>query len=990
LGHALSATSTLPFGNGKLPSAWRSHPLIYGSILLFALILASFPARTLDLWIHIAQGADIVAGKVRPGPEFLFDLFAWAGTTYLGPVLMVGLKAAMVVFMASRLLGAAGNTFPWVSVFAIGLALLAMGNRLILSPMVPSLVIFATLLFRFWSTNGASFPKPLSLLALFCIWPCMDSLFWVGGFAAFLLGVGLLWDPKADRGESNSIWALISGSLLGLGIWRLLEASSGGLSLEAFYRPTLSQEYLIQALYTPSGIAFFPLALLSFLGFLLDLPGWRWSRILPWAGLLVLSLVNSRLIPWFAVVAGPFLAISLANNFSRTVTKGPFQGNPGAATVFYFSTGAFLILFLGLAWPGWLQNPPFGPRSWGYEPNPSWKRAGEVINGWVESGALKAEPTVSVSSKGMARALGWMHPKIRFVVDAALSGEDNRATPGRGFGSQTRSDLILAMDVDRGRWLNAASRMIFAMPDWNLVALEGSFSLFAPKTSVNLPAFSPETLAFQISKGQPTEDNFRDPPAPEAIQDQWWRPFVLSVPSWTPKRDMAEVCMFLAEKERRIAPGLVLKDWVSAQTCATILAGASWVGGSAPFDATLRLQMPGPIRGPETPANAPLKKVEMFVLSLQERFAYAMAKPSPAPTYLAIQALRLESAEHPDDDQTRFLLGEAYLNLGAQTREISWTTRLPGLAQLRRIQAARAYSEATRLNPNHAEAHLRLGMQYREFGYLDLALAEMRQHEQIIALRGVPPGVEPLEYLRQVDANSRQLNSLEEEVNKRRDQWQKDSEGARVYDRVRNAMVLGLAKDALETLLSSDVAAFGVPGLQVEIQLLLFTGAADRVAQWTVPELLNTVEARQHHWTRLQALAALGQYGSARKEAQFLAFPFDTDESKQPPRILAGLVLGQAILNGLDPNWGLGGGLSLAFSSQLAYRKLEGLAEDLRGESDGLALGGLMAVEAGDNGIANSLFRESIQVHSGASDSGWDFSSRTLCEFFLSQLRNSK
>jgi hypothetical protein len=172
--------------------------------------------------------------------------------------------------------------------------------------------------------------------------------------------------------------------------------------------------------------------------------------------------------------------------------------------------------------------------------------------------------------------------------------------------------------------------------------------------------------------------------------------------------------------------------------------------------------------------------------------------------------------------------------------------------------------------------------------------------------------------------------------------------------------------------------------------LLLFTGAADKVAQWTVPELLNTVEARQHHWTRLQALAALGQYGSARKEAQFLAFPFDTDESKQPPRILAGLVLGQAILDGLDPNWGLGGGLSLAFSSQLAYRKLEGLAEDLRGESDGLALGGLMAVEAGDNGIANSLFRESIQVHSGARDSGWDFSSRTLCEFFLSQLRNSK
>lgn len=986
----MSAISTSPGGNGKLPVGWRGHPLIFGSILLFALILASFPARTLDLWVHIAQGADIVAGKARPGPEFLFDLITWAGTTYLGSVLMVGLKAAVVAFMASRLLGAAGSTYPWVSVFAIGLALLAMGNRLILSPIVPSLAVFAALVCAFWSSDGTSFPKPLSLLALFCFWPCIDSQFWVGGVAGILLGVGLLLDPKTDQSGNKSIWTLLFGSLLGLGIWGGLEALSGGLSLETWYRPTLSPEYLIQALFTPSGIAFFPLALLSFLGFLLDLPGWRWSRILPWTGLLILSMVNSRLIPWFAVVAGPFLAISLSNNFSRTVTKGPFKENPGAATLFHFSTGAFLFLFLGLAWPGWLQNPPFGPRTWGYEPNPSWIRTGEIINQWVDSGALKPQPTVSVSSRSMARALGWMHPKIRFVVDAALSGEDNRATPGRGVGAQNRSDLILAMDVDRERWLNAASRMIFAMPDWNLVALEGSMSLFAPKTSVNLQPVNTDQLAFQIAPGQPFEDNFLDPPVPESTQDQWWRPFVTPVRSWTPNRDLAEVCMFLAEKERRIAPGLVLKDWVSAQTCATILAGASWTGGSAPLDATLRLQMPGPIRGPETPSNAPLKNVEMFVLSLQERFAYAMAKPSPAPTYLAIQALRRESAEHPEDDQTRFLLGEAYLNLGAQTREISWTTRLPGLAQLRRIQAARAFTEATRINPNHAQAHLRLGIQYREFGYLDLALAEMRQHEQIVALRGVTRGVDPFEFQRQMQANSRELDLLEEEVNKRREQWQKDSEGARVYDRVRNAMVLGLARDALDTLLASDVAAFGAPGLQVEIQLLLFTGAADRVVQWTVPELLNTVEAKQHHWTRLQALAALGQYGSARKEAQFLAYPFDTDESKQPPRVLAGMVLGQAILEGLDLNWGVGGGVSLAFSSQLAYRKMEGLAEDLRGESDGIALGGLMAVEAGNNGIAKTLFRESMEAHAGARDSGWDFSSRTLCEYFLSQLHNAK
>src|SRR5207249_3720702 len=62
-----------------------------------------------------------------------------------------------------------------------------------------------------------------------------------------------------------------------------------------------------------AGLAYFPLLGLGLLSFVLNLPRPHWQRLLPWAGLALLSAVQVRAVPFFAVVAGPVLAWNLSS-----------------------------------------------------------------------------------------------------------------------------------------------------------------------------------------------------------------------------------------------------------------------------------------------------------------------------------------------------------------------------------------------------------------------------------------------------------------------------------------------------------------------------------------------------------------------------------------------------------------------------------------------------------------------------------------------------
>src|SRR5439155_20936429 len=66
-----------------------------------------------------------------------------------------------------------------------------------------------------------------------------------------------------------------------------------------------------------AGLTYYFVLTFGLLSFLFSLGGWRWWRFLVWAGFAVLSGLEMRLIPFFAVVSGPIAALNLQDFAAR-------------------------------------------------------------------------------------------------------------------------------------------------------------------------------------------------------------------------------------------------------------------------------------------------------------------------------------------------------------------------------------------------------------------------------------------------------------------------------------------------------------------------------------------------------------------------------------------------------------------------------------------------------------------------------------------------
>src|SRR4029077_19411798 len=71
--------------------------------------------------------------------------------------------------------------------------------------------------------------------------------------------------------------------------------------------------------------------------------------------------------------------------------------------------------------------------------------------------------------------------------------------------------------------------------------------------------------------------------------------------------------------------------------------------------------------------------------------------------------------------------------------------------------------------------------------------------------------------------------ALEKDLQNVQDKYEILSVNLRIVDRAKIASRMGLCAKALDILLKSDIAAFGVEGMDIELKLLLITGAADKV-----------------------------------------------------------------------------------------------------------------------------------------------------------------
>jgi hypothetical protein len=133
-----------------LPSASAARPRalvpVVLFIALFGVILASFPARNVDVWRHFADGRDSIR-RATFTSTWLYDLVTYGVFTVAGGTALAALKAATCGVIALLLLRLARLDRGWqIALAATGLAVLAMGSRLLLQPATVAVLLLAILL----------------------------------------------------------------------------------------------------------------------------------------------------------------------------------------------------------------------------------------------------------------------------------------------------------------------------------------------------------------------------------------------------------------------------------------------------------------------------------------------------------------------------------------------------------------------------------------------------------------------------------------------------------------------------------------------------------------------------------------------------------------------------------------------------------------------------------------------------------------------------
>ncbi|MBO0699311.1 MAG: hypothetical protein J2P46_13020, partial [Zavarzinella sp.] len=810
----------------------------------FAFLLASFPAQNPDLWAHLAAGRDLATGHFAAATAdwtaesptisgWLYNLGAYALYSVVGGAALVFTKAVLVAALALILLRLSRTRPGWlVPAFCTGLALLAMSPGLRLQPVTVSYLFLAVTLWlvRDDETSRRSGARAVvPLVVLFLAWANMDRWFVLGLGAVALTWFGQALDRPQGRvrfalGRAGSLALLVTACVLNpahVSAFLFVRSRPAGPAPSPF--GLLNADVLERS---PAELAYFPLLVFGLLSFALALPKWRWARFLPWAGLAALSALQSRAVPFFAVVAGPVLAWNLQDFFARRA--GPGRVSARLRWAVPALAGLLGLIFLACAWAGWLRTPPFEPRRWAVETPPALERGAEAVARWHAEGRFGANARGLHLSPETAFAFSWFCPEDKPVRDPALTAELLSGPDGGRDGLRAAGvDHLIIYDADRAR-LSDILRRLFADPDqFPLLLWQGDLAVFGWRDPAAGTAADPrrgvrpdfDRLALHPGPGEkapatrPTGD-----PEPR----RWWEALWEPVPPRPIDRDVAVLHVLQADAVRDSAQARHEAAWHVTQLAGLVGSAAAGGGATGCLDMSTRLNL---IRPPERVA-----------MVLHPAFVLARDDAPMAVLYLAVRAARRALAVNPQDAVALATLGEAYRQLHYGTRERAWGRQLPELAQLRRVQAVVALRQAVTLNPGLDQAQFSLGNLYQESGYLDLALKHWRAGAAAARKAPPPPGMDPVQYRERVAEVERQVGRLADVVAERERQYLRDAADLRVLDRAARARDLGLVGRAMDVLLNSDISAFGAAGMHLELELLLRTGRVREVREWTDPE----------------------------------------------------------------------------------------------------------------------------------------------------------
>ena len=1018
-------------GMGGRP-AWA--PLLF--VAAFAFLLASFPARDADVWMHLASGRSLARGDLSAlraadpveglgtGRTWLYDLLSYGLYTLFGGAGLVAVKALLVAGLAVVVLLLSRAGPEWRTAAACtALALLATGTRLSLQPSTVSLLFFALALWflRFRARPPANRPPPLPppwpLLILFMFWANVDGWFVLGlGTAALVwLGQGLdnVRQKVKDKGSiGNPDFALLLLQLLGSVAALAAACLLNPHHLFAFAPPPgwsagagpgqatspFRADYFATFLgLTPAGLAYFPLLGLGLFSFLLNLPRWHWQRFLPWLGLALWSALQARAIPFFAVAAGPVLAWNLHDILAARPAprRPPRPAGRWQDVVGRAMTAVAGLALLVVAWPGLLQTPPYQPRyeprRWAVETPPSLEMAAATVHGWHANGRLGQDMRGLHMSPETAGAFAWFCPDDKGLADRRLAlavlGEPGAPEDWPARMRAEGINHVIVYNRDHGELFSAVGKLLADPAQWPLLYEEGDLAIFGwrdPDRDAGLDPFRDMELNLNRLAFHPAEDMKAPAKPSEGVAEArpWWEALWKAAPARPIDREEATLRLFHAEALRRSAPARQSAAWAADQSAALVGAAGGWIGTTSLLDARVRLAFipAGPPAGDYRGDALPIP--ERGGLVLWQDYVQQQDDAAPAVLYLAIRAARRALDVNPEDAGAYEVLGESYLRLLHDTRERVWGRRLPELTQLRRAQAGAALNTAVSLKPNFAKAHLSLGRLYLEMHYFDLALDHLRTYLKL------PHDADDPEAFA-----GDEVDRLAKEVADREQAYTLQSANTRVVDRAFQAADKGLAGKARDMLLASDVSAFGKAGMELELELLLTTGRPKDVYEWAGPDQEAVLDdATTYHWLRARALAARGRYAETAEElAQMAPSPVLNDKTPDKGNyraVLAAVVARRAV----DEAPGVGPPYSFRWPfGRVEYgQSVRSLAESLRRQANITVIRGLLALEEGDADEAAFAFHKALDLWrdeaAAASGAGMDFEGRVIAQTCLEWL----
>ena len=403
---------TPPAARPRQPRTGAREVVLTVLVVGFAFLAASFVARNADFWLHLATGRLLLQGRYALGTDpfgyttagvrwvnhaWLLDGIAFLLYRENADFWLVVLKAAMIAALAVLLLMIRRpGTSGWAPAFCTALAVLVMSPGLQLQPRCVSVALLGLTLWLLWRGRTSTGDARFLLIPLCALWVNLDDWFWLGPLLAGLFWVG----DRLQPAERPTPWWLAPACLAAclcspyhvFGFTPPADLYplpfSGGLLHDRRFALLFASPWQFDAAgrspagASIAGLAYFLLFALGIASFAVNRAGLRDRRGVTWLVFALLGAWSVRLIPFFAVVAGPVAALN-------------FQGmarRPRPAVVKWLRAGcaAFLLALAALAAPGWLHG--FNQRTmavaWGLEINPSLRRAAETVGRWRRDGKL--------------------------------------------------------------------------------------------------------------------------------------------------------------------------------------------------------------------------------------------------------------------------------------------------------------------------------------------------------------------------------------------------------------------------------------------------------------------------------------------------------------------------------------------------------------------------------------------------------------------------